>query len=150
MHIESSVARKIVLVALFVLVGIAGTHCARNNADDRLREGRALFVEHCAGCHGRNAEGEDPRDSYGQEVDGDIQNAPALNGTADAWHHPPMLFMQKVKHGLIDEKSRMPYFGLVLNDEDVTLIIMYIQSLWPEEIRKKYKERFDDSKPLKT
>ena len=108
--------------------------------------GQELFNNHCSACHGPEAVGQDPSQPPGGWDENSNRLAPALNGTGHAWHHPPSLLFQYIKKGSIDENSPMPAFGDQLNDDEIQSIISYIQSLWPDEIMKKYNERFKDKK----
>ena len=105
-----------------------------------------LFKEHCSACHGDEAAGQDPSQPSGGWDENDNRLAPALNGTGHAWHHPPSLLYQYIKEGSIDKNSPMPALGDRIVDGDIKAIVGYIQSLWPDEIMNKYKERFKDEK----
>jgi len=106
-------------------------------------DGKALFARYCAYCHGERAVGQDPENNpNGGWRDDDSRIAPALNGTAHAWHHSPELLFDFVKTGSLDPESPMPSYGDRLDDAEVWAIISYFQSFWPERIRKIYEGRF--------
>lgn len=107
-------------------------------------DGKGLFHTYCSPCHGKEATGKDPQLLGGGRRDDGTRIAPALNGTAHAWHHEPELLYRYVKEGSIDPESPMPSFGDDLTDSEIWSIIRYFQSLWPERIRKIYEERFPD------
>lgn len=109
---------------------------------DSAPDGKTLFHTHCSVCHGQEGTGEDPQWLNGGWREDGTRIAPALNGTAHAWHHEPQLLYSYVKDGSIDTTSPMPSFGDQLTDEQIWSVIRYIQSLWPEKIRKIYEERF--------
>ena len=117
------------------------------SSDNRtFQRGGELFKEHCSACHGDEAVGQDPGQPSGGWDENNNRLAPALNGTGHAWHHPPSLLYQYINEGSIDKNSPMLAFGDRLADDDIKAIIGYIQSLWPDEIMNKYKERFKDEK----
>ncbi len=112
---------------------------------EQVEKGKALFATYCAGCHGEAAVGQDPRHLNGGYDAKGNRIAPALNGTAHAWHHAPSLLYRYIQEGSVDETSPMPSFGGVLDDADTQAIIAYLQSLWPEDILEKYRERYGDT-----
>jgi len=100
--------------------------------------GEALFAANCASCHGIQAVGENPSKLSGGEKEEGGYWAPALNGTAHAWHHPPAVLFQTIKKGSMAQDSPMRAFEGRLSDDQIRSIIGYLQSLWPEEIRERY------------
>ena len=108
-------------------------------------DSETLYKQYCSDCHGDKAVGQDPaRPNGGWYKDGS-RIAPALNGTAHSWHHEPELLYDYVKSGSVDPESPMPSFGEELDDAQISLIINYYQSLWPEKIRRIYQGRFPEA-----
>ena len=105
---------------------------------DEIAEGRALYVEHCAACHGVNLEGAPDWQSRGP--DGRFP-APPHDETGHTWHHPDQLLFDITKYGvaeaanLPDYATRMPAFGDVLDDDEIIAILSFIKSHWPSHIR---------------
>lgn len=94
-----------------------------------LEHGRSLYAQHCASCHGANAEG-DPQWRE-RRPDGRFR-PPPLNGSGHAWHHPWRQLHQIVKYGRDPRQSDMPGWGDRLSDADIDAILSWLQSLWPE------------------
>ena len=94
-----------------------------------LERGRNLYAQHCAACHGADAEG-DPQWRE-RRPDGRFR-PPPLNGSGHAWHHPWRQLHQIVKHGRDPRQSDMPGWGDRLSDADIDAILSWLQSLWPE------------------
>jgi len=101
-------------------------------------QGRLIYQENCAACHGPNGEGQpnwkvaNPDGTY-----------PAPPHTVDGhtWHHGDGLLFQIIKEGgkslnIPNFKSGMPAFGDKLTDEEIVAVLTYIKSLWPEEQRR--------------
>jgi len=109
---------------------------------DKASDGKVLFHTYCSVCHGQEAIGQDPTSPSGGWLEDGTLIAPALNGTAHAWHHGPELLFSYVKNGSVSSDSPMPSFGDELKDDQIWSIIRYYQSLWPERIRKIYLQRF--------
>ena len=128
---------KVLAAAFSLLVWLSAPAAGAQTPD-----GKALFHAHCAGCHGENAVGQDPEQPNGGWREDGSRIAPALDGSAHAWHHEPELLYQYVQSGSVDPESPMPSFGGVLDDAQIRAVIRYFQSLWPERIRESYGQRF--------
>ena len=88
-----------------------------------LSEGKKLFQNNCASCHGTKAQG---------------KVGPALNGTGHSAHHSPMSMMQKIKKG----GKIMPSFKDKLSDKEIMYILRYLKSTWPKNVQKHYNKKF--------
>lgn len=116
--------------------------------EHRVPEGKKLFHRHCAACHGENGIGQDPKNPAGGWEEDGRRIAPALNSEGHAWHHSPELLFSYIKDGSIDDTSPMPSFGGVLKETEIESMVLYVESLWSEGIRRKYKARFGDLPPI--
>ena len=101
--------------------------------------GDKLFQQHCAGCHGSNAEG--TADWKKTDANGNYP-PPPLDGSAHAWHHPIPQLARQIKEGGVKLGGVMPPFGNQLSDQQVLALIAYFQSKWPEEVYRVWHERF--------
>ena len=111
---------------------------ALNASAEVVAQGKAIFDVNCAVCHGAAAKGQDVfRLGGGVRADGS-RIAPALNGTAHAWHHPPAELFRHIKTGSPLPDSAMLGWEGRMNDEEIVAVIAYIQSLWPARIRAGY------------
>ena len=106
-----------------------------------IENGKSLYAEHCATCHGANLEGQpdwrDPND------DGTLP-APPHDETGHTWHHDNRLLHDYTRLGgqtALEEKgvtgfnSAMPAFGDVLTDAEIWDILAYIRSTWPKRVQ---------------
>ncbi|GAB5438111.1 c-type cytochrome [Falsiruegeria mediterranea] len=107
-----------------------------------LKDGQALYKEHCASCHGGNLEGQDNWRS--PNSDGTLP-APPHDETGHTWHHDNQLLFDYTKLGgsralaaigVQDFNSGMPAFDDILSDDDVWNILAFIRSTWPERVQK--------------
>jgi len=103
----------------------------RDHNPTRIANGKRLFLELCFMCHGMKGEG-DP-DWKTQGKDGKYP-APPLNGTGHAWHHPMKDLHDYVKYGSIEKGGNMTGFEGALSDMEITDIIIWFQSKWPDEL----------------
>ncbi len=103
-----------------------------------VQNGQLLFNKNCLVCHGPGAIGEDPSQPRGGMKPDGVYLAPALNGTGHAWHHPSKDLFNYIKNGSSAPDSTMKGFKDKLTDQEIKTILQYIQSLWPEDVRKNY------------
>jgi len=99
--------------------------------------GAAVYVEHCASCHGRNLEGEP--NWRRRRPDGTLP-APPHDATGHTWHHADDHLFRMTKEGpaAIGGKgylSTMPGFAGVLDDREIWASLAYIKSRWPADVR---------------
>ena len=64
----------------------------------------------------------------------------ALNGTAHAWHHPPDGLFRIIERGSPAADSSMVGWGGRMSGEEIHAVLAYIQSLWPEQLRRRYEQ----------
>jgi mono/diheme cytochrome c family protein len=118
---------------LIPLLAVALTACAAvsstltsepmaTSTPDPVTEGRQVFVGICAQCHGENAEG------YANEL-----NAPALNSSEHAFHHPDQQIHDWIVNGKLGVGRQMPPLGDQLADREVHAVIDYLHTLWTKE-----------------
>lgn len=108
------------------------------NQKSQIEQGKELYDEHCAACHGQKAVGENPKfPAGGTNPEGKIV-APALDGSGHASHHSTQALFNLIKKGTGEKNSPMPAYEKVLSDEEIHLIIDYFQSLWPKSPKRKH------------
>lgn len=99
--------------------------------------GGKLYAQHCAGCHGKLAQG---HPNWSQRGPDGRFPAPPLNGTGHTWHHPWKQLRNTIKNGTQKLGGSMPPWGAVLSDKDIDAIISWFQAHWPEEIYNAWSE----------
>lgn len=105
---------------------------------DEARQGRTLFAENCAACHGQQAVGNptwQTPDANGQYP------APPLNGSGHGWHHPYAVLHQVIVHGGAPMGGTMPAWGDRLSETEIRRVIAGFQSYWPDEIYQNWLDR---------
>ncbi len=124
---------------LLLLAGVAtAAGSPRWYSEDRLRLGEQVFQQHCASCHGKQAEGTPDWRQTGP--DGKYP-PPPLNGTAHAWHHSLKVLLRQIRMGGQPLGGTMPGFAGKLSDEEMLAAIAWFQSKWPERIYAIWEER---------
>jgi S-disulfanyl-L-cysteine oxidoreductase SoxD len=100
--------------------------------------GRGVYETRCAVCHGANLEGQ--ADWQEQNEDGSFR-APPHDQTGHTWHHSDRVLIETIEQGggrlpaNAGGTSNMPAFAGVLSEEEITAVLTYIKSTWPEDIR---------------
>ena len=107
------------------------------SAQSDLRIGERLYQENCASCHGANLEGQP---DWRSRLPNGRLPAPPHDASGHTWHHPDRVLFDIVKHGpaaIVGNgyESDMPGYEGVLTDGEITAIIDYIKSTWPDRVR---------------
>ncbi len=102
-----------------------------------VEEGRLVYKENCASCHGENLQGE--AEWQTQKKDGTLP-APPHDDSGHTWHHDDPLLFNYTKRGgqaVIGEgfKSSMPGFEGVLSDDQIRAVLSFIKDKWSEEAK---------------
>ena len=97
----------------------------------QMKRGGQLFQQHCAACHGKQAEGAANWQRPGPEGK---NQPPALNGSAHTWHHPRSVLMDVIKNGTQRIGGSMPPWKDKLSDKQIHDIIAWFQAKWSDEI----------------
>jgi len=106
----------ILILALVVLAVVNGNKPAEPLANkDTIALGQQVYEQTCAACHGAQGEGHAA-----------VAEAPALDETEHAWHHPEGQIQQLI----LDGGQLMPALGEQLSDEEIVAVIRYIQTWW--------------------
>ena len=128
-----------ILVIVFLLLGSQAQAGERWFSQAVVDHGAELFQQHCAVCHGANAEGTTnwkQRDANGNYP------PPPLDGSAHAWHHSIPQLLSYIKGGSIKIGGVMPAFGDKLSDQQVLTLIAFFQSKWSDELYQRWHENF--------
>lgn len=94
-----------------------------------LNRGARLYAEHCAQCHGPEAQGHPDWENR------DIVAAPPLNGTGNDWKRTRAQLVGVIKHGAKRRNAPvMPAWNGRLSDQEIEDIIAWFQASWPSEV----------------
>lgn len=100
-------------------------------------DGRALYMQHCAACHGAKLEGQP---NWRIRMPNGRLPAPPHDETGHTWHHPDDLLFGIVKFGVVppyappNYQSDMPAFKDKMSDAEIRAVLEYIKSTWPKDI----------------
>ncbi len=99
-----------------------------------IARGAALFGQHCAQCHGPQAQG---HPDWQTPSDGKFAAAPPLNGTGNDWKRSRAELAAVIVGGArraSDKVEVMPAWKGRMNERDVEDLLNWLQSLWPPEV----------------
>lgn len=104
----------------------------RQFAPGHVAQGKAVYEHYCQACHGPGGQGQ-AGDWREKGPDGKYP-PPPLDDSAHAWHHPTKILRQVIKHGSPGGTGNMPAWKDVLTDAQIDDVIVYIKSLWSDEV----------------
>lgn len=113
----------------------------RNFDREQVARGQTLFQKNCAICHGQNAEG---TLNWRKPLENGRYPPPPLNGTAHAWHHTTEELKQFILKGGPPGEGRMPGWAGILKDREIDDILVWIKSLWPDEVYQGWYTRIEN------
>jgi len=102
---------------------------ARKLGSERIKRGEEIYRKNCASCHGPNGEATPGWRTPG--ADGRYP-PPPLDGSAHAWHHSTETLEKMIQDGSVD--GAMPAWKGKLTDQQIGDVIVWIKSLWPDEV----------------
>ena len=127
------------VVATVLLVGACGkkepeTPPAKDQAGrlfstESLLRGARLYQEHCAQCHGPEAQGhpdwQNPK----------VVAAPPLNGSGNVWKRRKPDMIAIIRNGAVrNGEPVMPAWKGRLSNQDIEDLIAWFQALWPADV----------------
>ena len=110
----------IVLIGSGILLRIGNSNSNQVVIDsEAIVQGQVLYEENCASCHGIQGEGHV------------LLNAPALDSSEHAWHHPDEQIISLIRNG----GFQMPPVGAAMSDEQIESVIAYFKIWWTPQQR---------------
>jgi mono/diheme cytochrome c family protein len=93
-----------------------------------LNRGAGLYQEHCAQCHGPEAQGHPDWQTPG------VKAAPPLDGTGNDWKRSRAELVAAIQNGVKRSGEEvMPAWKGRLSDNEIGDIIAWFQALWPPD-----------------
>ncbi len=101
-----------------------------------LAQGKDIYAANCASCHGANLEGQP---DWQRRLENGRMPAPPHDESGHTWHHADSDLFTITKLGLSavvpGYESDMPAFDNILSDTEITAVLDYIKSTWPDRQR---------------
>ena len=125
------------IVALFSDRLFPGTAYDAVVSAEVIAQGRQVYADQCAACHGADLEGQP---DWRSPLPSGRLPAPPHDASGHTWHHPDDMLFRIVKKGTAaivggGYESDMPAFADVLGDPEIRAVLAYIKSRWPERER---------------
>ena len=99
----------------------------------KVTQGKAIYEEHCAACHGPNGEGQP--NWRERKADGSLP-APPHDSSGHTWHHADEVLIEIITNGQpAFAQSQMPVYKDILTDEEIAAGLEYLKSWWGSEER---------------
>lgn len=98
-------------------------------------EGKVIYLQECAACHGKNLEGQE-----NWKVRNEYQKLPAPphNQEGHTWHHSDEALINMTKKGPKSVAgpnylTDMPAYEKRLTHDQIVAVLSYIKSTWPDK-----------------
>ena len=128
----------VLILAIFAGWQYNGTASTAAASEEVIAQGRHVYADQCAACHGAELEGQP---DWRSPLPSGRLPAPPHDARGHTWHHPDEVLFRIVKEGTAaivggSYESDMPGFGDVLSDAEIDAVLAYIKSTWPERERR--------------
>lgn len=130
------------LVGGLVMAVFAGRHYAQTASNaassaEVIEQGRQIYADQCASCHGAQLEGQP---DWKTPLPSGRLPAPPHDAGGHTWHHTDDILFRIVREGTAaivggGYESDMPGFADLLSDAEIRAVLAYIKSTWPERER---------------
>lgn len=130
------------LVGGLVMAVFAGRHYAQTASNaassaEVIEQGRQIYADQCASCHGAQLEGQP---DWKTPLPSGRLPAPPHDAGGHTWHHPDDILFRIVREGTAaivggGYESDMPGFADLLSDAEIRAVLAHIKSTWPERER---------------
>ena len=130
------------LVGGLVMAVFAGRHYAQTASNaassaEVIEQGRQIYADQCASCHGAQLEGQP---DWKTPLPSGRLPAPPHDAGGHTWHHPDDILFRIVREGTAaivggGYESDMPGFADLLSDAEIRAVLAYIESTRPERER---------------
>jgi mono/diheme cytochrome c family protein len=107
---------------------------------DAMLRGARLYQEHCAQCHGPEAQG------HPDWQNPQVVAAPPLDGTGPVWKRSKRELIAIIRNGAKrGNQPVMPGWQGRLSDQEIEDIIAWFQALWPAEVYERWRKANADA-----
>ena len=117
------------------------TEIVRDFDPAQVERGETVYRANCVGCHGKNGEA---TPDWRKPGENGKYPPPPLNGTAHTWHHSTEVLKKTILEGGPPEFGSMPAWEGKLTDQQVDDVIIWIKSLWPDEVYDVWYKNFEE------
>lgn len=119
----------VLALSVLALPAAAGQVDGRWYTTGQVEQGRTLYADNCAECHGSGGEGQP---NWQQQDSMGFYPAPPLNGDGHANQHAMADMLRLLEVGGGPGGGTMPSFADVLDEAQQRAVLAYMQSLWTD------------------
>lgn len=128
---------SLALLAVPVLAGASGGPVVTDTAPQEVAQGRQIYKQYCAACHGRQGEG--AANWKKPDKKGEMP-PPPHDETGHTWRHSDAMLFKMIAEGWRHPFNKsdlltMPAFEENLTDREIDAVIEYLKTLWTDEQR---------------
>jgi mono/diheme cytochrome c family protein len=128
---------SLVLLAAPVLAGASGGPGSADSASAEVAQGRQIYEQYCAACHGRQGEG---AANWKKPDEKGEMPPPPHDEIGHIWRHGDAMLFTIIAEGQRhpfnkSDRLTMPAFGESLTDHEIGSAIEYLKTLWTNEQR---------------
>ena len=127
-------SHKLIALIFVEFLSITTVPAVAGGDQDGLPDGKLLYAENCAVCHGSNLEGQA---GWRRRLPSGLMPAPPHDETGHSWSHSDSYLFSVTKLGLNavvggGYQSDMPAFGDVLSGAQIRATLDFIKDSWPQ------------------
>jgi len=127
-------------MGIFIWFDRPATISLQPNNATVVAQGKQIYLETCASCHGVNLRGQ--ANWTRRNADGKLP-APPHDQSGHTWHHGDRVLFDLTKTGPAklsgsNYKTDMPAYEDTLDDNEIIAALSYIKSTWPKAIQKRH------------
>jgi len=105
---------------------------------ESLASGARVFQEHCAQCHGPDAQGHPDWERLSKT---NFPAAPPLDGSGNDWKRKKQELVAAITNGITrNGLPVMPGWKGRLSDQEIEDVIVWFQALWPEDVYDRWRK----------
>ena len=128
------------MLILFVVPAVAiasGRPASTDPAPANVAQGRQIYQQYCAACHGRQAEG---AANWKKPDEKGEMPPPPHDETGHTWRHSDAMLFKMIAKGWRHpfnktDRLTMPAFEDALTEQEIQSVIEYLKTLWTDEQR---------------
>jgi len=137
----------LVLLVAPAIVMAGGAPTNSDSVPVEVAEGRQIYEQYCAACHGRQGEG--TADWNKPDEKGEMP-PPPHDETGHTWRHSDSMLVRMIAEGWRHpfnktDRLTMPAFKDILTDQEIRSVIEYLKTLWTEDQRRYQQDESQDS-----
>lgn len=141
-----------VLVLAPALSMAAGDSTNSESLPEEVTEGRKIYEQYCAVCHG--TQGEANNDWNKPDEKGEMP-PPPHDESGHTWRHSDAMLFRMIAEGWRHpfnktDRLTMPAFEDILTDQEIQSVIEYLKTLWTEDQRRYQQNESQDSDQAKS